>query len=116
MIKGINLSEIFSAEKDLIYFRILLNRSTGNYELISRSGDIICIVPRPAGFSASDHEKLARFIIRDFSEGRMYEDDSDECNISSRLICINDIYGIMDKVDFEYPNCDDSSSPIVEYN
>ncbi|MDD2802034.1 MAG: hypothetical protein PHE96_11300 [Methylococcales bacterium] len=84
----------FFAFKDgddvLFMYLIFFNQDTGNYEIVSRSGDVVCIIPPIKGMSGRVHKQLALLILSDFQDGIMFEIDSGYPFLD-RLLCMDEV-------------------------
>lgn len=105
----------FDADNDqLLLYRLFLNEDTGDYEIVSRSGDVVCIVPHVSGFSDQEHLHLARTILSDFQDGMMNEVDSG-LPFLDRLLCSGEVSRLLDSLDYDLPWFDYRDIPLVAY-
>jgi len=81
------ITEVFKKDIEnglLTYYRLFKNERTGNYEIISRSGHIVCVIPIN-DFSENEHRQLALNIIGTFKCGSMAWLNTDP--VIDRLVC-----------------------------
>ncbi|MFA7232190.1 MAG: hypothetical protein WC071_13040, partial [Victivallaceae bacterium] len=56
------LRQFFTKKLNVHTHLLFLNETSGNYEIVARSGHIICIIPPVSFLSSKEHLKLARTI------------------------------------------------------
>lgn len=87
----------YNGKDPVVSYRIFFNETSLNYEIVSRSGDIVAIIPCPVWASPDEHLEIAKNMIYDFQNGLMLEYDDELMN---RLICGNELDRIADQVGF----------------
>jgi hypothetical protein len=107
--------EFKKGDNHLYSYRLFFNCSTGYYEIVSRSGDIVCIVPPIKRFSRKEHLELARTILGDFQEGLMLDYDEDS-KLRSYLLCVDEVFQILNSLDYDPCYLDLYSLPPIKYN
>ncbi|MFA7231843.1 MAG: hypothetical protein WC071_11290 [Victivallaceae bacterium] len=97
-------------------YLLFLNESSGNYELVARSGHIICIIPHVSFLSDKEHLKLARAIFVDLQHAGRTSDTDSHLDFINVLNCSIEIDSIIDSVDFEFPWVDYSRMKPIHYS
>jgi len=103
----------YNGEEYSVSYRMFFNESTSNYEVISRSGDIVAILPRPSWASKKEHRKIAMNVLRDFQSGSSMLDF--DCPLMSKLLCTDEMLSMQDKYDC-VSYVDYTELPIIHYN
>lgn len=94
---------------------LFLNKSSGNYEIVARSGYIICIIPPVPLLSDKQHLKLARTIFFDLQCSGKTTDTDSNLKFINALNCSDEIFSNIDSVDFEFPWVDYSKMKPIHY-